>query len=244
MKNSLLVIVMVVISIMGTGLNAIDKIANDKLPKTCIAVPRGTWWPNNHKNMLKLEAKNMKIMFLGDSICAGWRLKEGKNVWNKFYKDLSGGNYSISGDRTENVLWRITDSNDLKGTNPKVIVLLIGVNNLIQKDSPEDTAAGIKMIVSVLRKKLPQTKILLLGIFPCWGKAHPIRKKVKVVNSIISKLNKYKNITYLDIGNIFVEKDGSISKKILRDTLHPAEKGYQRWAEAMQPTLKKLLDDN
>ena len=220
--------------------------ADNKLPQTCIAAPRGSWWPNYHKNMLKREPKNMKLMFLGDSITMMWRsqsgLEGGTAVWNKFYKDIPAGNYGISGDKTENVLWRITAGNDLVGTNPKLIVLLIGINNLLQKSSPEDTAAGIKEIVKVLRKKLPQSKILLLGVFPCWkSPKHPIRAKVKKVNKIICNLADNKKIWYLDIGNVFLEKDGSISKKILRDYLHLSEKGYERWAKAINPTVNKLM---
>lgn len=217
-----------------------------KPPKTCIPVPRGTWWPNNHKNMLKREPKNMKVMFLGDSITMMWRSQSGyeggTNVWNEYYKDIPAGNYGISGDKTEHVLWRITTSDDLKGTNPKVVVLLIGINNLLQKDTPENTSAGITKIVKVIRKKLPESKILLLAVFPCWkSPKHPMRGKVKTVNKTIAKLADDKNIFFLDIGDVLLEKDGSISKKVLRDGLHPGEEGYRRWAKAMEPTLESLL---
>jgi lysophospholipase L1-like esterase len=228
------------------NLFAASKIVKNKLPKTCIAAPRGSWWPNNHKNMLKREPKNMKIMFLGDSITMMWRSQSGyeggTQVWNKFYKNIPSGNYGISGDKTENILWRITEGKDLEGTNPGLIVLLIGINNLLEKSSPEETALGIKRIVQILRKKLPESKILLLGIFPCWkNPKHPIRIKVKKVNSSICNLADNKNIWYLDVGHVFLEKDGSISKKIFRDYLHLSEKGYKRWAEAMNPTLNDLL---
>ena len=243
MKNILFLICIVIIS---TSMTSTAIVVNTKLPKTCIAAPRGSWWPNYHKNMLKREPQNMKVMFLGDSITMMWRsqsgLEGGTLVWEKHYKNIPAGNYGISGDKTENVLWRITEGNDLDGTNPKVIVLLIGINNLLQKSSPEDTAVGIKEIVKVLREKLPQSKILLLGVFPCCkNPKHPIRDKVKKVNKIICNLADNKKIWYLDIGNVFLEKDGSISKKVLRDYLHLSEKGYQRWATTMNPTLNKLL---
>lgn len=245
MKNILFVICTGISLIVTINLCVAAKRGHD-MPQTCIAVPRGSWWPNYHKNMLKREPKNMKVMFLGDSITMMWRsqsgLEGGTPVWDKYYKNIPAGNYGISGDKTENVLWRITVGNDLAGTNPEVIVLLIGINNLLQKSSPEDTAAGIKKIVQVLRRKLPQSKILLLGVFPCWKSAkHPIRNKVKKVNNIICKLADNKKIWYLDIGHVFLEKDGSISKKNLRDYLHLSGKGYERWATAMNPAINKLM---
>ena len=236
--------ILLVVTLDFSGAVGVD---TNKLPDTCIAVQRGNWWPNYHKNMLKREPKNMKVMFLGDSITMMWHSQSGYEggtaVWDKFYKDIPAGNYGISGDKTENVLWRITNNNDLAGTNPEVVILLIGINNLLQKSSPNDTATGIKAIVQVLKEKLPQTKILLLGIFPCWeSPKHPIRGKVKSVNETISVLADGKSIWFLDIGHVFLEKDGSISTEILRDRLHLSEKGYQRWADAMQPTLNKILN--
>jgi beta-glucosidase len=115
---------------------------------------------------------------------------------------------------------------------------------LLQKETPENTAAGIAKIVGVLRKKLPESKILLLGVFPCWkSPKHPIRAKVKQVNTTIAKLADDKHVFFLDIGDVFLEKDGTITKKVLRDHLHPAEEGFRRWAKAMQPTFSKLLGD-
>jgi lysophospholipase L1-like esterase len=227
---------------------AISSIAAIALPKTCTPAPRGSWWPNYHKNMLKRESKNGKVLFLGDSITMMWRSQSGyeggTKVWNKYYQKLPAANYGISGDKTENILWRITSSDDLRGTNPKVVVLLIGINNLNRSDSPKDTASGISEIVKVLRQKLPQSKILLMAVFPCWkSPKHPTRNKVKATNNLIKPLADNKKVFYLDIGKVFLEKDGSISKKILRDYLHLSEKGYQRWAKAMQPTLIKLLQE-
>jgi beta-glucosidase len=220
--------------------------AKETKTSACTPAARDGWWPGYYKNMLKREPKNMKVMFLGDSITMMWRsqsgLEGGTPVWDKYYKDIPAGNYGISGDKTENVLWRITEGKNLEGTNPELIVLLIGINNLLQKDTPEDTAAGVTAVVTALQKKLPKAKILLLGVFPCWNPpTHPMRGKVKKLNSLISGLADGERITFFDFGNVFLEKDGTISKEILRDHLHLSEKGYKRWAEAMNPTLDKLL---
>lgn len=220
-------------------------ISESKL-NTCIPSSRADWWPEYHESMLKNEPKDMKVMFLGDSITMMWRTQSGFEggtpVWNKYYKTIPAGNYGISGDKTQHILWRITEGRDLEGTNPKIIILLVGINNLLQGDSPEDTAEGIKMIVSVLRKQLPKSKILLLGVFPSQPSPQsPFREKIKNVNTIIQKLADDKDVYFLDIGAAFLEKDGSISKTILRDYLHLSEKGYERWAEAMNPKLMELL---
>ena len=128
-------------------------------------------------------------------------------------------------------------------TSAKVLVLLIGINNLLQGDTPEDTARGIEAIVAYLRGKLPGTRILLLGVFPCWEQpTDPIRERVRETNAIISKLADRKQVYYADIGPRFLEPDGTISKAKLRDLLHLSEIGYGIWAEAMAPYLEDLLN--
>lgn len=214
--------------------------------KECIPQPRDDWWPGYYKNMLKREPRNTDLVFLGDSITMMWRSQSGyeggTKVWDRYYKPLNACNYGISGDRTETILWRLIEGKNMDGFNPKVCVLLIGINNLIKGSTPENTATGISEIVKLLNKTHPQMKILLLGIFPCWESPNnPIRQKIKDTNRIIAGLHNGEKVFFVDIGSVFLESDGSISKEILRDYLHLSEKGYERWAKAMQPHLELLF---
>ena len=43
------------------------------------------------------------------------------------------------------------------------------------------------------------------------------------------------------INSTFLDDDGNLSKDVMPDLLHPHEKGYRMWAEAMEPTIKKLI---
>ncbi|HEV3262631.1 MAG TPA: platelet-activating factor acetylhydrolase IB subunit [Gemmataceae bacterium] len=196
---------------------------------------------NRHEGFLK-EAKKggIDVLFLGDSITDGWR-GGGKDVWNKYYKPLHAANFGIGGDRTEHVLWRL-EHGELEGIHPKVAVLMIGTNNL-GSNTPEQIADGIKAIVDDIRDKTPKTKILLLGVFPRSFKADdPARAKIKEINDTIAKMDDGgKHLRYLDIGDKFLDKNGDLPKEVMPDALHPNRKGYEVWAEAMQPTLEKML---
>jgi len=220
----------------------------------CVPIQRTDWALDYHKGMLGLKNKDkVAVLFLGDSIMNDiWRsrslsyaerVKEGGNpVWQKYYAPLPAANFGISGDETGNLLWRITDGRALDGFHPKVVVLMIGINNLIRGQTPEHTAEGIATVVKTVKSKLPDTKILLLGVFPCWQPAtHPIREKVRRTNALICPLHDGQQVFYLDVGHVFVEPDGNILKEKLQDTLHPSEKGYALWAEAMELYLSDLL---
>lgn len=217
--------------------------------RTCIPDTRGEqdfWWIPYFQRKLKQPRNN--LLFIGDSITDLWtypvthRYPGGLDTWNKRYKDIAT-NFGITGDKTQTVLWRLTDGKSLEGYAPKYVVLLIGINNLLQNDTPEDTTAGIRTIVNHLRKVLPDSRLLVLGVFPCQEKPNaPIRSKVKAVNDQIKNLADSKHVFFADIGHVFLEKDGSITKEVMRDLLHLSPKGYEMWADAMEPHLKALFN--
>lgn len=197
-------------------------------------------WNGMHESFLK-RAKEGKIdlLFLGDSITQGW----GNNsVWQKNYVPQNAANFGIGGDMTQNVLWRINNG-EIEGLSPKAIVLMIGTNNFGLSSATEDAVAkGVTTIVQTLRAKLPASKILLVGIFPRDQQPTAgIRKKIKTVNDQISKLDDGKSVRYLDISAKLANADGTLSKDIMPDFLHLSEKGYQIWAEAMQPLLAEMM---
>ena len=143
------------------------------------------------------------------------------------------------GDRTENVLWRIANG-ELDGIAPKVVILLIGSDN--NKDTATRIIAGVTAVVKKINAKLPQSKLLLLGIFPRGARDNdPFRKKIATVNTELVKLHDGQKTFYLEIWEQFLGEDSSIPKEVMPDALHLTARGYQIWADAMQPTLDALL---
>jgi lysophospholipase L1-like esterase len=207
-------------------------------------VTRGnpTNWMTRHEGFVKqAQAGGIDLLFMGDSITDNWRSR-GKNVWDKTYGPRHAANFGIGGDRTQHVIWRI-EHGELDGISPKVIVLMIGTNNG-SSDSADQISEGVEKIVSDMREKCPKSKILLLAIFPrnrAADKPEALETLHKV-NERIAKLDDGKMITFLDINKVFLGPDGKVPAEIMPDFLHPNEHGYQLWADAMEPTLKKMLE--
>jgi len=198
-------------------------------------------WTGKHDSFVK-RAKEGKVdlLFLGDSITEGW----GNNaVWQKHYALRHAANFGIGGDVTQNVLWRITSGGEIEGLSPKAVVLMIGTNNFgLHGDTEAGVVKGITTLVTTLRTKLPGAKILLLGIFPRDQKPETgFRKKIKAVNEQIAKLDDGKAVRFLDISSKFLADDGTMSKDIAPDFLHLSVKGYEIWADAMNPLLAELM---
>jgi lysophospholipase L1-like esterase len=215
--------------------------ADDKPDKKNTAVIPSIKDENRHKGFLEVAKKgNIDVVFLGDSITDGWR-GSGKDVWKEEIEPLKAANFGIGGDRTQHVLWRV-ENGELEGYKPKAAVLMIGTNNL-SANTDEEIADGVKAIVEAIHKKHPKTKVLLLGIFPRGEKpTDKNRDRIKNINKMIAKMDDDgKTVKYLDIGDKFLEKDGTLSKEIMPDFLHLSKKGYEIEAHAIKPTLSELM---
>ena len=205
--------------------------------------PRDAGWVKRHEGF-NAEAKkgDIDLVFIGDSITDGWR-GGGKEVWNKYYAPRKALNLGIGGDRTQHVLWRLQNGN-LDGIKPKLAVVMIGTNNSNGNDNTaEEIADGIKAIITTIKEKTPDTKILLLAIFPRGEKPGPQREKNAKASELAAKTANDKTVFYLDIGEKFLGPDGVMSKDVMKDFLHPGTSGYQTWAEAIEPKVKELLGE-
>ena len=203
------------------------------------------WWMPRHEEKLAAAKSQEKIdlLFIGDSITHGWE-NAGKATWAKYYAPRNAFNIGFSGDRTEHVLWRLQNG-AVDNMKPKVAVIMIGTNNVgHRKEASELTAKGVKAILDELKVRLPETKILLLAIFPRGpAKDHPMRKINDATNEMLAAFADGKRVTFLSINDTFLDDDGNLPKEIMPDRLHPKQEGYRLWAEAMEPTLKKLLGE-
>ncbi len=212
--------------------------ADHNLPTT--PAPRDPRWVARHQGFVEIAKKgDVDLLFVGDSITDFWR-SAGKSVWETNFAPLHAANFGISGDRTQHVLWRLQNG-ELDGIKPKLVVLMIGTNNLL--DNPDDQiAAGIKAILQEFQTKTPAAKVLLLAVFPRSENADaPARTLIKALNAKIAKFADGKNVKYLDIGDKFLEPDGSLSPTVMPDFLHPNAKGYQIWAAAILPTVQEMM---
>jgi lysophospholipase L1-like esterase len=228
--------------------------AQEKPNDAIVPAPRDANWMKRHDSFNeRVKQGNVDLIFIGDSITQGWE-GVGKNVWAEYYAKRNAVNLGIGGDRTQHVLWRL-DHGNIDGINPKLAVLMIGTNNTGSNTSAQ-IAEGVKLIIEKLRAILPNTKVLVLGIFPRADNFDAAKNKVEKgtkddakrkvnegVNEIIKGLADNKMVYYLDIGPKFLEADGTLLRDIMPDLLHLNEKSYRIWAESIEPKVKELVGE-
>ncbi len=224
------------------------------LPSTLVPCTQDRDWPvydwaKRHAAVTQLATeRKASLVFIGDSITQMFggdphdRGQPGKDVWEKYYGKRSVVNLGFGYDFVENTLWRLRHG-ELDGAAAKVVVIMIGTNN-INRNTPEEIVAGISAIRAEVRQRQPAARIVLMAVFPRGAKPDATRAKVDVLNKLVAEsVAKEGSVTFLDIGAKFIEPDGSILRETMGDFLHPTAKGYEIWASELEPMLTKLLGE-
>lgn len=211
----------------------------------------GDTWRQQHAkiNQLGKDHPAIDLVFLGDSISQGWtgaeqRLAQpdGSRPFDRQFARYHAASFGLSGDRTENLLWRIEQGN-FEHIKPRAIVLMIGVNNIhVVGHRGEDVAEGTRLILDALAQHAPQAQVLMLGCFPTGPTADsPTRREVDALHAALAPLADGQRVHYRDLRPHFLNDDGTPNANLSGDHIHLTPAGYRAWAEAIAPDLAKIL---
>ena len=214
------------------------------LAQNTAIVPTPFQEPRHEAFVAEAGAGGIDCLLMGDSITDWWR-RTAPDLYAQLFEPLNCANFGIAGDRTQGVLWRM-ENGELEGYSPRLMMLMIGTNNLSGRRStpntPAEVAMGIATIVTKFRTTFPDAKVLLLGVFPRGAEpTSPYREPIEQINELIANLDDGEYVRFMDIGQAFLEADGSISAEVMPDGLHPSARGYQIWADAVMPTFQEMM---
>jgi platelet-activating factor acetylhydrolase IB subunit beta/gamma len=170
-------------------------------------------------------------------------------AWPKHFPALKTVNIGIGGDKTQNLLWRL-DHGGVEGLQPRLIVLLIGNNNMFftPETGIESVAKGIKLCVENLREKFPKPPVIVVKVFPAHAPGNPFYEDIKRVNAALDTLHLETDpkVRLLDIWGDMVNPDGTLKKELFApDSIHlTQEGGYKLYAERLKPLVERFLVSN
>lgn len=204
----------------------------------------------------------VKLVFLGDSITDFWTLADnpwfpgkvgGRAVWNETFVGGDPANLAlnlgISGDRTEHLLYRIQPKSqgglgelDRADLNPEVMVLLIGINNSWDAETPavDSVLAGIQAVVAAAHARKPEALIVLQSLLPT---NEPARNTdlVMPVNAALAAFaaapEQTDYVRFLDLYPAFLTAQGQQNPAFFMDGVHPNADGYRAWRDRLLPFL-------
>ncbi len=215
------------------------------------------WGRQRHEAKLReLGHAKPELIFLGDSITQDWELsgppewRDFTPVWQRFYGDRHAVNLGFKGDTTASLIWRIRNG-EVAGIAPKAAVILIGANNLGRPHwSAEDTVAGSDTIIGDLHKRLPATKILVLGVLPSERSVWITETTGQINRMLAQRYKDDRSVSFLDLTALFM-RNGVLNRSLFLDPhltppdppLHPTAQGQAMMAKAMEPVLANMLGD-
>lgn len=224
------------------------------------AVPIGRmdlpWWRMRFAaSLAQLKRANPQVVWLGDSITQNWE-RDGPQPWARFapiwqreYGRYGALNLGFIGDTTASVLWRL-DHGQVAGIDPKVVILLIGANNLGRPHwGAELTVPGIEAVVNKLRQLLPHSRVLLLGILPSKRSAWISEQTAKINAELAQRYAHDPVVRFVDVGHVLLGSNGQPDPQLYLEghdpkatvLLHPDAQGMERIARAIAPTLEAML---
>jgi len=203
-------------------------------------------WDHRHQAVLERN-RNIKpdVVFIGDSITHFWGGEpsdfhgRGEDSWKRMVGSHVASNFGFGFDYIDNAYYRVLNG-ELDGIAPKVIVILLGTNNLgHRKDSPESCADNMRAFLDLLRQRSPRSKILLLGILPR-GDAS-LNKLISATNLLYSKMADGRQIYFDDASDAYLPPGATaVSKDLMPDGVHPSAKGYELLGDNIRSHLDKL----
>ena len=217
-----------------------------------------SWRARHEAKLAEVRGRRIDLVWLGDSITQDWELDGPEEwfrfapVWQRFYGDRNALNLGFGGDNTAHLLWRMMNG-ELAGIQPKAAIILIGANNMgrVRWTAPQ-TIAGIQAVVDECRRRLPATKIILVGILPSIRNKYVTRTTELVNRELAQRFSPgaAPGLTYVDATRLFL-KDGQVDRAQFFDDhltppnppLHPTAQAQARLAEAIEPALAPMMGD-
>lgn len=194
--------------------------------------------------MARIKQGPIGIVFFGDSITEGMRT-HGKEVMLDKFEPYQAACFGVSSEETGHLIYRLTTGEADITPNPKVVVLMIGVNDISHGKGGDagKLARDIKKNLDVIRAKMPDSKVALMSLLP-FGKesSSPNRQKVAAVNEVLKGYADGKSVFYVNAHDKFIDANGTVIEGFMDGaSLHPLDKGYEAWYEALWPVVEPFL---
>jgi beta-glucosidase len=186
-----------------------------------------------------LQLASRRLVFLGDSLTAGWD----PGLFSQFYGTRNPVLLGVIGDYTQGILDRLP--REWGPLRPRLVVLLVGTNNTRWgRSKPEDVALGVAEIVRLIHAKSSGTRVLIVGILPTSADASdPLRAINAQANALMARCADGQTTFYTDIGRSFVNAAGELSNEVSFDGTHLTPVGYALMAMALEPDIKRLMGE-
>lgn len=226
-------------------------------PREAMAFPQ---WMSLHKKYVTemerhVKAGGLDLLFVGDSITESWRgLEYGQKairangcdkIFKREYGHLKADALGIAGDQTPHLLWRLKNGELPPELQVKVVVVLIGTNDVSVKKEQADVVLGTQAIVDHIHTTHPATKVVVTAMFPRGETKHPrdpnpLLENITAINEGVQEMwGERDGVTVVNCNKDFLDKsENVINRHLMPDFLHLSWEGHEQWAKCIKPALE------
>ena len=248
-------------------------------PRDNLDAAARTRWRAVHDEQMaaaRAAAASARVAFIGDSITEGWirtgfsasqpsvAQPEAEAIWRASFGKYHAVNLGIGGDRVQDLGWRVQQGLLAPLKQVRVVVMLIGTNDLGNGETADVALAELKVLLQQVHAALPAARILTMAVFPrggdegvprtpsfhrsgWWSAAannhHP---SIHTINRGLEQFAAAAPYaTFVDCNSAFVRRAANthntyIPVEIMYDLLHLTAQGYKAWASCLLPELARV----
>ena len=229
---------------------SVSSAVSQKSPTTPVSIPTpqptselGPRHQLNYQQWLGLLEREAEVVAAKQPEHLAILLGDSLSLWfpvQMLPTDRNWLNQGISGETSEGLLKRL----DLfDKTQPEVIFVMIGINDLIRGFSDETILINQQQIVRYLRRVHPQAKIVVQSILPhgaekaTWeGRDRLLsipNHRILELNQQLKAIAQAEEVFYLDLYPVFADAEGNLKMELSSDGLHLNPQGYSFWRSTL-----------
>jgi lysophospholipase L1-like esterase len=185
-----------------------------------------------HFHELAASSAVRDVVVLGDS------LTDRGEWWELLDRPVA--NRGIGGDTVADVRARL---GDVVALQPRVLFVLVGMNDLLDGASPELLSMAHAALVAELRARLPHTRIVIESLLPIRDELLAAESSlttatVRRANELLQRGAAAAGAQWLDVHAALADATGQLDARYSDDGLHLSAAGYRVWAAALQRSLR------
>lgn len=208
--------------------------------------PEDGWikWTNftkyaaQNREVIPKKKKEVRVVFLGDSIFEGWSVAR-----PTFFQGKPYYNRGISGQVTAQMLLRFQE--DVVALQPTVMVLKAGINDIAENAGSYDQEKTLNNIKSIVQlAKANKIAVVLCSVLPAnkfvWRPSLQPADKVIALNTALQEYASKENILYLDLYSSVVDEQKGMKAIYANDGVHPTVDGYKVLEPLVEQAIKQV----
>lgn len=155
-------------------------------------------------------------------------------------------NLSVAGATTTDVINKQLPQ--LEGTRVPLVTICVGVNDLLRGHEVKQFAENYETLVAKLKRT---GSVIVIANLPDVASAPALREmadesmrlRLRQFNKVIEEIAVRHEVPLVDLYQLSREAAGSRAELFSSDGLHPSDKGYAHWAEAMWAVVEPAIHE-